>query len=85
MTRTPSHRRKSVARRHRLPIVPEFDDYLRPEQARERFAVIPQAVIVGVPRAKHLFVGFAETVLDEIVRRVAPAAYPLPRTYEETA
>ena len=68
-----------------VAIVPELDDYLRPEQARERFAVIPQAQVVAVPRAKHLFVGFAETVLDEIVRWVAPAAYPLPRTYEEGA
>ena len=34
---------------------------------------IPQAEVVGVPGAKHLWVGDAETVLDEIVRRVAPA------------
>jgi hypothetical protein len=38
---------------------------------------------VEIPRAKHLFVGFTEAVLDEIVRQVAPDAYPLPRTYEE--
>ncbi|MCU1590332.1 MAG: alpha/beta hydrolase [Frankiales bacterium] len=67
-----------------LAIVPELDDYLQPPQARERFAVVPQAQVIGVPRAKHLFVGFTETVLDEIVRRVAPDAYPLARTYEET-
>ena len=66
-----------------VAIVPELDDYLRPEEARERFAVIPQAEVVGVPRAKHLFVGFTETVLDEVVRHVAPSAYPLPRTYQE--
>ncbi len=63
-----------------LALVPEFDDYLRPDQARVRFAVIPQAEIIGVPGAKHLFVGYTETVLDEIVRRVNPAAHPLPRT-----
>ena len=28
-------------------------------------------------------VGFTETVLDEIVRHTAPAAYPLPRVYQE--
>jgi uncharacterized protein len=62
-------------------LVPEFDDYLRPDQARERFAVIPQAEVVGVPGAKHLWVGDAETVLDAIVARVAPSAYPLPREW----
>ena len=68
-----------------VAIVPELDDYLRPPAARERFAVVPQAEVVDVPRAKHLFVGYAEAVLDEVVRHVAPDAYPLPRTYEETA
>jgi alpha/beta superfamily hydrolase len=61
-----------------VALVPEFDDYLRPEQARERFAILPQAEVVGVTGAKHLWVGHSEVVLDEIVRRVAPAAYPLP-------
>jgi alpha/beta superfamily hydrolase len=64
-------------------LVPEFDDYLRPEQARERFAAIPQAEVVGVPEAKHLWVGDAETVLDEVVRRVAPTVpVPLPHTWD---
>ncbi|HLY35311.1 MAG TPA: alpha/beta hydrolase, partial [Candidatus Limnocylindria bacterium] len=63
-------------------LVPEFDDYLRPDEARERFSAIPQAEVVGVPGAKHLWVGDAETVLDEVVRRVAPAAYPLPREWD---
>jgi alpha/beta superfamily hydrolase len=68
-----------------VAIVPELDDYLRPAEARERFAVVPQAEVVDVPRAKHLFVGFTEAVLDEVVRRVAPGAFPLPRSYEDTA
>ncbi|TCB95740.1 alpha/beta hydrolase [Micromonospora zingiberis] len=64
-------------------LVPEFDDYLRPEQARERFAAVPQAEVVGVPGAKHLWVGDAETVLDEVVRRVNPAVpVPLPTTWD---
>ncbi len=53
-------------------LVPEFDDYLRPNEARERFAAIPQAEVIGVPGAKHLWVGDAETVLDAIVQRVTP-------------
>ena len=57
-----------------VAIVPELDDYLRPDEARRRFARIPQAEVVGVEGAKHLFVGarYADRVLDEIVRVVAP-------------
>ncbi|MBQ0901823.1 alpha/beta hydrolase [Micromonospora sp. U21] len=66
-----------------VALVPEFDDYLRPTEARERFAAVPQAEVVGVPGAKHLWVGDAETVLDEIVRIVNPAVdVPLPRTWD---
>jgi len=65
-----------------LALVPEFDDYLRPAEAAQRFAAIPQAEVIGVPGAKHLWVGHTERVLDEIVRRVAPAAYPLPRDWD---
>jgi alpha/beta superfamily hydrolase len=65
-----------------VALVPEFDDYLRPAEARERFTAVRQAEVVGVPGAKHLWVGDAETVLDEIVKRVAPAAYPLPREWD---
>lgn len=64
-------------------LVPEFDDYLRPEEARQRFAAVPQAEVVGVPGAKHLWVGDAERVLDEVVQRVNPAvAVPLPTTWD---
>jgi len=64
-------------------LIPEFDDYLRPAAATERFAAIPHAEVVGVPGAKHLWVGDAETVLDEVVRRVAPdVEVPLPRTWD---
>jgi uncharacterized protein len=64
-------------------LVPEFDDYLRPAEATRRFAAIPQAEVIGVPGAKHLWVGDAETVLDEVVRRVAPSVpVPLPRTWD---
>jgi hypothetical protein len=63
-----------------LALVPELDDYLRPPQARERFARIPQAEVIGVDGAKHLWVGepAVRRVLDEIVKRVAPEAYPMP-------
>jgi alpha/beta superfamily hydrolase len=63
-----------------LALVPELDDYLRPEEARRRFARIPQADVVGVDGAKHLWIGepSVRRVLDEIVKRVAPDSYPLP-------
>lgn len=67
-----------------VALVPEFDDYLRPEMALERFATIPQAEIVAVEGAKHLFVGYTERVLDEIVARLNPSAYPLPAAYLPT-
>lgn len=64
-----------------IAIVPEFDDYLRPEEARRRFSVVPQAEVIGVPGGKHLWVGQAETVLNLIVQRINPTAAPLPDTW----
>ena len=57
-------------------LVPEFDDYLRPDEARSRFARVPKADVIGVPGAKHLWVGenYVRTVLNEIVRTVNPTA-----------
>ncbi|GAA0978198.1 hypothetical protein GCM10009555_040740 [Acrocarpospora macrocephala] len=61
-------------------LVPEFDDYLRPDEAVKRFARVPQAEVVGVEGAKHLWVGepYVRIVLTEIVKRVNPEALPLP-------
>jgi alpha/beta superfamily hydrolase len=64
-------------------LVPEHDDFLQPAEARERFAVVPQCEVVAVEGAKHLFVGYTEEVLDQVVRRLNPSASPLPTTYEE--
>ena len=65
-------------------LVPELDDYLRPEQARERFARIPQAEVVGVDEAKHLWVGerHVSNLLRLITERVAPDRTPLPTTWD---
>ena len=64
-------------------LVPELDDFLRPPEARERFAALPQAEVVGVEGAKHLWVGenAVRRVLDEVVARVNPARAPLPTTW----
>jgi alpha/beta superfamily hydrolase len=64
-----------------VAVVPEHDDYLRPAEARQRFAAVPQAEVVAMDGAKHLWVGDADRVLDEIVRHVNPKAYPLPKEH----
>lgn len=64
-------------------LIPENDDYLQPPEARERFAAIPQAEIIAVDGAKHLWVGDSERVLDEITRKLAPdVVVPLPTTWD---
>jgi hypothetical protein len=65
-------------------LVPEFDDYLRPDEASRRFSVVPQAEVIGVDDAKHLWVGEAAVsrVLDEVVARLTPGRSPLPREWD---
>lgn len=65
-----------------VALIPEFDDYLKPEEARERFSSISQLEFIAVEEGKHLWVGETQTkrVLNEIVRAVNPSAYPLPET-----
>jgi alpha/beta superfamily hydrolase len=70
-----------------IALVPERDDYLRPEEAERRFARVPSATVIGVDGARHLWVGepYVRIVLNEIVRRVNPSApVPLPVDWEET-
>ena len=67
-----------------VAIVPEFDDYLRPAEAGRRFSVVPQARIIDVPGAKHLFVGHTEIVLDAVVAAITPTAAPLPKEWPPT-
>jgi hypothetical protein len=61
-------------------LIPEFDDYLKPDQAKVRFAVVPQIELIPVDGAKHLWVGepSVHRVLSEITRVVAPQRLPLP-------
>jgi len=63
-----------------MALVPEFDDFLRPAQARESFTPLTQLELVEVPEAKHLWVGerFVRIVLDAIVARVVPGRAALP-------
>ena len=66
--------------RRLVAVIPELDDYLRPDAARERFAVVPETELVAVEGGRHLWVGENQTrrVLTEIVARVNPSALPLP-------
>lgn len=66
-------------------LVPELDDYLRPDEARERFASIPHANLIAVDGGKHLWVGETQTrrVLTEIVAAVNPSALPLATHWPE--
>ena len=66
-----------------VAVIPEHDDYLKPDEARQRFGVVPRIDVVAVDEGKHLWVGERQTyrVLSEIVQRVNPAALPLATEY----
>ena len=63
-----------------VALIREFDDYLKPDAAREKFATIPQIELIEVKDGKHLWVGepFVHRVLSEIVHVVNPERLPLP-------
>ena len=65
-----------------MALVPEFDDYLRPAEARERFARVPQAEVVGVDGGQAP-VGGGDAGAPRRSTRSSPGAPgrgPLPRT-----
>lgn len=74
----------AVSGRPLSALIPEYDDFLRPQEARARFARVPQAEVVAVPGGQHLFVGeqYVRIVLNHLVGRVAPAHQPLPTHWE---
>jgi pimeloyl-ACP methyl ester carboxylesterase len=63
-----------------IALVPEFDDYLQPAEAKIRFAPLTQMEIIAVDGAKHLWVGEPSVyrVLSEITKVLAPERLPLP-------
>ena len=71
--------------RQLVALIPEFDDYLRPEQARDRFAPVDHARVIAVDGGKHLWVGETQTrrVLTEIVAAVNPDALPLATEWDQ--
>ena len=65
-------------------LIPELDDYLKPDEAAVRFLVINEIELINVSDAKHLWVGESatRTVLDEIVKITNPGSFPLPEFYQ---
>ena len=66
-----------------IALVPEHDDYLKPDAAHERFTPLKQISIIPVEDAKHLWVGEPAVyrVLSEITKMIAPTRLPLPEEY----
>jgi alpha/beta superfamily hydrolase len=61
-------------------LIPELDDYLKPDAARQRFAIVPKIKIIAVDAAKHLWLGepSVHRVLSEINSIVSGVEAPLP-------
>ena len=82
---TPEHLRAwSADGRPVTALVPEFDDFLPPAEARIAFEPLTQVDLREAPGAKHLWVGepSVQWVLDQIVSVVAPDVdVPLPRVW----
>lgn len=62
-----------------IALIPEYDDYLKPEEAKIRFAPLKQISLIDVKDAKHLWVGepAVHRVLSEITKVIAPERLPL--------
>ena len=61
-------------------LIPELDDYLKPDAARVKFSKVKNLKQIDVAGAKHLWVGepMVHLVLSEIVKVIAPSRLPLP-------
>ena len=66
-----------------IALVPELDEYLDPEAASERFAIVDHAEVFGFDQEKHLWVGEKATkrVLDKIAEVTVSGSSPLPSSF----
>ena len=57
-----------------VALVPELDEYLKPKEAKERFAIIPQCEVIAIPECKHLWIGekFVRIAWNEALARIRP-------------
>ena len=62
-------------------LIPELDDYLKPDAARLKFSRVKNLMQIDVAGAKHLWVGepMVHLVLSEIVKVITPSRLPLPQ------
>ena len=61
-------------------LIPELDDYLKPDAAKLKFSRVKNLKQIDVAGAKHLWVGepMVYLVLSQIVKVIAPSRLPLP-------
>lgn len=64
-------------------LVPELDDYLKPDEAAVRFGIVPQAKVYAFDGEKHLWVGENATrrVMNQIAEILLPGFGELPTSY----
>ncbi|CAB4849748.1 MAG: alpha/beta hydrolase [Actinobacteria bacterium] len=57
-----------------LALVPELDDYLKPPEAKEKFAVVAQCEVVAIPECRHLWVGekFVRIAWNLALKKIRP-------------
>jgi alpha/beta superfamily hydrolase len=55
-------------------LVPELDDYLKPDEAQKRFAIVPQCEVIPIPEGRHLWVGekFVRLAWNLALKRIRP-------------
>jgi alpha/beta superfamily hydrolase len=65
-------------------LVPELDDYLKPQQAIEKFAVVPQCEVIGIPECRHLWVGekFVRIAWNLALQKIRPEMPELSWTWD---
>jgi alpha/beta superfamily hydrolase len=74
----------AVARKPVTALVPELDQFLRPAEARARFAMLPSATVLEGEGAVHLWIGekSVRQVLEAVVDVVIPGFGPLPNRWD---
>jgi alpha/beta superfamily hydrolase len=72
------------SKRPLLALVPELDDYLKPVEAKEKFAIVPQCEVIGIPECRHLWVGekFVRIAWNLALKEIRPELPELTWTWD---
>lgn len=64
-------------------LIPEFDDYLKPDQAKLRFSSLPNLKLISAAGAKHLWIGEGQVrfALNNIVKIITGNSTQLPEEF----